>query len=89
MTTRVKMLLVGGLMFLLGLLVSGNMPFVYAQGKGKDPVWTHGMELRVRKTGEAEFKDAKKISIEVFKDEATGNLIYISETGSIAVVPGK
>ena len=64
---------------------------VSAQEKeaSKDPKWSHGMELRVRKTGETEFKDAKKHSIEVFRDQNNGNLIYISETGSISVVPGK
>jgi hypothetical protein len=57
---------------------------------GKDPKWLHGVELRVRKAGEADWtKDTKKWSIEVFRDESNGNLIYISEAGSIAVVPGK
>jgi hypothetical protein len=57
-------------------------------GKGKDPTWQAAMELRVRKAGEKDFtKDTKKYGLEVFKDENAGNLIYISETGSIAVVP--
>jgi hypothetical protein len=58
-------------------------------GKGKDPAWQHAMELRVRKAGEKDFtKDTKKYGLEVFRDENNGNLIYITETGSIAVVPG-
>ena len=53
----------------------------------KAPTWRHGMELRVRKAGEPDFnKETKKFGIEVFRDENNGNLIYISETGSIAVV---
>jgi hypothetical protein len=57
--------------------------------KGKDPVWKHAMELKVRKAGEADFKpETKKYGIEVFRDENNGNLVYIAETGSIAVVAG-
>jgi hypothetical protein len=57
---------------------------------GKNPAWKHGMELAVRKAGEKEFtKDTKRFGIEVFLDENNGNLIYIGETGEIAVVPGK
>jgi len=59
-------------------------------GKAKDADWQGAMELRVRKVGEKDFtENTKKYSIEVFKDENTGNLIYICETGSIAVAPGR
>src|SRR5439155_26960444 len=34
-------------------------------------------------------RTTKAFGLEVFRDENTGNVIYISETGSIAVVPGK
>ncbi len=58
-------------------------------GKSKDPVWQHAMDLRVRKVGEKDFTETtKKYGVEVFRDENTGNLVYICETGSIAVVPG-
>jgi hypothetical protein len=57
--------------------------------KPKEPAWTHGMELWVRKAGERDFnQDTKKYGVEVFRDENNGNLVYISETGSIAVVTG-
>jgi hypothetical protein len=50
----------------------------------------HGLEFRVRKAGEAEFgAGTKKWGMEVFRDENNGNLVYISETGSIAVAPAK
>ena len=76
--------------FVLGLLIGGQVPFVYAQGKTKDPSWLYGLNLKARKSTEEDFtKDTKKYGIEVFKDENTHNLIYISETGSIAVVPAK
>jgi hypothetical protein len=61
-----------------------------ADGKTKAPTWLHGLEFRVRKAGEADFtKDTRKFGVEVFKDENTGYLVYVSETGAIAVVPGK
>ncbi|HEY8503511.1 MAG TPA: hypothetical protein VIL46_02940 [Gemmataceae bacterium] len=79
-------LLVG---FLLGVVASRELPELRAQETAKGPRWLHAHELRVRKAGEADFtKGTKKYSIEVFRDENNGNLIYISETGSIAVVPG-
>ena len=57
---------------------------------GKGPDWQHGLELKVRKAGEKEFtKDTKTYGIEVFLDGNNGNLIYVCETGGIAVVPGK
>ena len=49
--------------------------------------WKSSMALRARKAGEKEFEKAKKYGIEVFEDNRTGNLIFIGETGSIAVLP--
>ncbi len=55
----------------------------------KPPDWKQGMELSVRKATEKDFnKETKKYGVEVFSDENNGNLVYISETGSIAVVAG-
>jgi hypothetical protein len=90
MSKRIQFILVGLVCFLLGCLVTQNV-FLYGQaGKTKEPTWLHGLELRVRKAGEADFtKDTKKWGLEVFRDENTGSLIYISETGSISVVPAK
>jgi hypothetical protein len=88
MSKRIQLLIVGVVCFVLGGAVA--LPLVHAQDKAQAPSWKHGMELRVRKAGEPDFnKDTKKYGIEVFKDENNGNLIYISETGAIAVVPGK
>src|SRR5262249_22617053 len=59
-------------------------------GKIKAPAWKDGMTLNVRKAGEKEFnKDTRVYGVEVFKDENNGNIVYISQTGEIAVVPGK
>jgi hypothetical protein len=60
------------------------------KGKPKNPTWKHSWDLKVRKAGEKDFnKDTRKIGVEVFRDENNGNLVYITETGSFAVVAGK
>lgn len=53
----------------------------------KGVTWKSAMALGARKAGEKLFDTAKKYGIEVFEDNRTGNLIFISETGSIAVLP--
>ena len=55
---------------------------------GKSPEWLHGLDLSCRKHDEKSFtKDTRKFGVEVYNDTATGNLIFISENGSIAVAP--
>lgn len=54
----------------------------------KAPKALYGLTLRVRKSNEADFgPKTKQVGVEVFEDENTGGLIYISETGSIAAAP--
>jgi hypothetical protein len=53
----------------------------------KGVTWKSAMVLRARKGGEKDFEKATKYGIEVFQDNRTGNLIFISNTGSIAVLP--
>jgi len=54
--------------------------------KIKDPVWFHGLELKVRKAGEKTFgKDTKQVSLEVYKDENTNQLVYVTDAGAIAI----
>jgi hypothetical protein len=61
---------------------------ISAPAKIKDPVWFHGLEVKVRKVGEKEFGDkTKKVGLEVYKDENTNHLFYITDAGRIAVVP--
>jgi hypothetical protein len=57
-----------------------------ASGSGR-PVWIHSVDLSVRKGGVKEWKGAAKFGIEVYRDPNTGNLIFICETGSIAIAP--
>ena len=49
--------------------------------------WKGAIALKARKGGDKTFDTAKKYGIEVFQDNRTGNLIFICETGSIAVLP--
>jgi hypothetical protein len=56
----------------------------------KEPEWMHGLDLKVRKGGQKDFDgQTKTYGLEVFLDKNTGNVIYICETGSLAVVPAK
>jgi hypothetical protein len=70
----------------------GNIAVAKGESKAdgaKAPDWRHAMDLSVRKAGEAQFtKATKRCGVEVFRDENTGNLIYICDSGSIAVVTG-
>jgi hypothetical protein len=58
-------------------------------GDKLNPQWLHAMALKARPGGESEFSKAKKVGIEVYKDQHTGYVLYVSETGAIAVLPRK
>lgn len=68
-----------------GYIATAPNPGKLADNKGM--TWKPSMTLKVRKIGEKEFKDAKKVGIEVFVDNRTGNTIFINDIGSIAVLP--
>ena len=92
MSRRVQITLLSLVCFLCGLLLAPHLPFGRAaDDKVKSPTWRHGFNVMSRKSTEYNFndKETKKYGIEVYKDEENGNLIYVSETGSIAVVPAK
>jgi hypothetical protein len=58
-----------------------------AAGAAGVPKWVHSVDLAVRKGGVKPFTDATKYGVEVYRDANNGNLIFISETGSIAITP--
>lgn len=91
MTKRTGMLAVAAGAFVVGGIAAQFMPRVYAQDAAvKGPKWLYGLSARVRAGNEADFnKDTKKYGFEVYRDENNNNLIYVSETGAIAVVPAK
>lgn len=71
---------------------TGYFAAASARGKAlasgdKKPRWDHSADLRVRKGGVKNWQNAAKFGIEVYRENTTGNLIYICETGAIAVVP--
>jgi hypothetical protein len=87
MSQRTQLALVAAGCFLLGCLLAPQLPFAFGQEKPKAPKWMHALNLGARKSNEPDFTSTtKQYGIEVFRDENNGNLIYISETGSIAVV---
>jgi hypothetical protein len=54
---------------------------------GKAPKWIHSVDLRCRKAGFGDWKDAPKFGIEVYRDQITNNWVYVCETGAIAIAP--
>lgn len=70
-----------------GFIASATAKSKSAGSSERKPKWTHSVDLRVRKGGVKDWKEAMKYGIEVYRDNSTGNLIYICETGNIAVIP--
>jgi hypothetical protein len=70
----------------IGVTTGGDVP---AAGKVKNPEWKHGMELKVRDAGVADFNDkTPKIGIEVWLDPNTNRSVFISQSGQISLVNG-
>ena len=81
---------------------SGNLVYICQTGQiaiipeiaqtksdGKAPEWLHGLDLACRRFDEPDFsKNTRKYGVEIFRDENNGNLMFITETGSLAVLPG-
>lgn len=95
MSARAKNLLIGVVCFVAGALAVHTIADLRAQPAKPDatkpdekkPKFVAGMVLKARKAAESDFSEAQKFGVEVFRDEVHGNLIYLTETGSIAVVP--
>lgn len=81
----------GGLVYVseTGSLATAPAPQVApVPDQVKPPKALYGLDLRVRKSGETDFSDkTKSVGVEVFRDENTGGLLYISQSGAIAAVP--
>src|SRR5439155_10699420 len=63
----------------LAVLPAGNFT---RPAQTKNPSWLHAQEVRVRPSGVKDFEKARKWGIEVFRDENTGNVHFITEAGS-------
>jgi hypothetical protein len=60
-----------------------------SKSDGKGPEWLHGQDLQSREYGQPNFNEkTKKYGIEIFKDGNNNNVIFLCETGHIAVVTG-
>jgi len=78
----------GGSGKLLYLSQAAGVAFAEAKvgNTDKDPEWHHGLKLKVRTPLEEAFgPNTKKFGVEVFKDGNTGDLIYVTEAGLIAL----
>jgi hypothetical protein len=55
--------------------------------KGVAPTLLHGLDLKCRRHDEKAFSDTTRVfGVEVYHDTSTGNLVYVSETGHIALM---
>ena len=85
----------GGLVYISENGVLATVPAKYVtatvfdKGKAKDPRLIHALNLKVRKAGESDWDKARRMGVEIFRDENNGNLVYLTETGHFAVVPVK
>jgi hypothetical protein len=68
---------------------AGNIAACDAGKRGtfgnKTPEFNHSIDLR--NGGPKEWNAASKIGIEVYKDANTGNLVYVTDGGYVAVIP--
>src|SRR5262249_12203350 len=65
-------------------VLSGPPP---AEFKTTNPTWLYGLNLKARKAGMADFDKARAFGIEVFKEENTGGLVFITETAALTFLP--
>ena len=78
----------GGLLYISETGAIATVPPAEAKS-GQGVAWKYGMALKARPGGVAEFANAKRFGVELYQDGNTGNLVYLAETGSIAVLPRK
>lgn len=70
------------------LAVAAAPPDLKAGDPTRKPVSLYGRAMRVRKATEPSFTDGTaKVGVEVYKDAATGYLVYVTEAGGVAVAP--
>lgn len=69
---------------------SGAIAFAAVPGNlstEKGPKWHHGLTAKAREPEQESFDNAKQFGVEAYKDENTGGLVYICETGALATGP--
>jgi len=78
----------GGLLYISETGAVATAPAAEAK-TGQGVLWKYGMVLKARPGGVPEFAKAAAFGVEAFLDGNTGNLVYVAQTGSIAVLPKK
>lgn len=74
---------------LLAMTEAGNLavaPFA-TPGEKKIADWLNGFDLRVRKSTDEKFTNARRVGVEVFLDQGAKQLLYVSETKAAAFAP--
>ncbi len=77
----------GGLLYVTQAGAVAAVPAPSPMPDARGVTWKQAMNLKARKGGQDKFDQAASYGIEVFQDNRTGYLVYISETGAIAVLP--
>ena len=71
-----------------GAISVAPAPVGGAVGMDKTCKWLTAHDLNCRKAGEAEFtQKTKKWGVELFQDRGTNRLLYVCESGSVALAP--
>lgn len=79
----------GNLLYISETGSLATAPAVGDAKSGQGVTWKRGMSLRARPGGVTEFNKATAFGVEVFQDNNSGHMVFISETGSIAVLAKK
>jgi hypothetical protein len=80
----------GGLIYIseIGSIAVGAAPPAPPGENPKKPKSLYGLTFKARKADEGDFTpQTRSFVVEVFEDTNSGNLVYLCETGSIAVAP--
>ena len=71
------------------LAVIAEDPAAKVTGDAKAFDHLHGLDLKGRRFDEYQFgKGTKKVGVELYRDNNNGNLIYLTEVGTLTVTPG-
>jgi len=71
----------------MGQIVAVPSKWLASGEPAKELDWLYGLEIPVRKSSERD--SSRKVGIEVYRDPTAATQFYLSETGSLAVVPGQ
>lgn len=79
----------GGLLYVSETGSLAVAPAAAEPGGGQGATWMRGFAVAARPGGSADFKDAKPVTVEVYADPNSGNTLYVTDSGAIAVLAKK